>query len=225
MWQDPTGPSVLASSDFTKHLNPLFVRGKFWWGKNVVVEEPCRRNMALPPCGDLLCASGLTQRLWHCFCGHFKSLICDPPEGTQDLKSEPWLVLYSWFWTPAPAWCHTPQYQTYKPFTTLCLDHSSPHLPLSCLYPSAPWEKGGSASLRSPKDREEKAEPGAGWFEWALTLYTEGCQPQAGALLACKSSQGSHSLAQQWLPCKQDILPKSLSTGATSGSSLRISWP
>lgn len=79
------------------------------------------------------------------------------------------------------------------PHSTKPTSHSPP---CASLMPSAPWEKGGSASLRSPKDREEKAEPGAGWFERALTLYTEGRQPQAGALLACKSYQGSHSLAE-----------------------------
>lgn len=119
--------------------NPLFVRGKFWWGKNILLAGEVQ---LFPLClrirPKVLCCCP------YCFCGHFKSLICDPQKGLRILDlnlgwgctagSE---LLHLQVMSHGPAWCHTPQCQTYEPFTTLCLDHSSPNpaslLPLCSL--------------------------------------------------------------------------------------------
>lgn len=145
-----------------KTLEIQFVRGKFWWGKNILLAGEVQLfPLCLRICPKVLCCCP------YCFCGHFKSLICDPQKGLRILDLNlGWVctagseLLHLQVMSHGPAWCHTPQCQTYEPFTTLCLDHSSPN-PASLISLCSLWE-----GRLSPKDREEEAETRAGWFEW-----------------------------------------------------------
>lgn len=162
-----------------------------------------------------LCASGLTQRLW--------SVVPTASVATSKVSSvtlQKGLLNLNlgWFYTAGselhlqvmshtPGWCHTPQAHS----SPCCLDYSSPNPASLMLVPLCPLWKG----RLSPKNREEKAEPGADWFERVLTWHMEPCLAARFTLLG----------GWKWLPCRQSILPKSLNTGPTSGSSLRTSWP
>ena len=106
-WQDPTRPSVLASSDFAKRLKTTVCQSRVLAGKEHFTgrasqekrgSSPTRRAASAPrdsPKGYVLLSQQQRAGKPCCFCGSFKSLICDPPAPQKGL----WILNFNpgWF--------------------------------------------------------------------------------------------------------------------------------